>query len=123
MDRRLDLEPLEIIQELLLREGAHDTIGGPVQLVKAYRHMNTEPFVVAWRDEPGGPAKRALLGRTLLDYETLDAPTVDVDELFGLPAPGPGACCSNGMQTCSRSSWRRAQRTRSLYSQRRSGKN
>jgi hypothetical protein len=89
-DHRLDLEPLEVIRELL-REGVYDTIGGPVQLVKIYRHMNSEPFVVIWRDEPDGVATRTLLGRTLLDYEALDAPRVDVDEPFGPPAPGPGA--------------------------------
>lgn len=89
-DRRLDLEPLEIIRELL-RQGTHDTIGGPVQLIKVYRHMNTEPFVVVWRQEPEGQATRTLLGRTLLDYEALDAPVVDVDAPFGPPPPGPGA--------------------------------
>ena len=53
--------------------------------------MNSEPFVVTWRDDPDGASQRTLLGRTLLDYEALDAPRVDVDEPFGPPAPGPGA--------------------------------
>jgi hypothetical protein len=87
---QLGIEPLEIIRDLL-REGDRPTIGGPAQLLKIYRHMHTEPFVVKWRQSVDDPAIRTLLGRTLLEYEDLDAPVVDIDNPFGPPPPGPGA--------------------------------
>jgi hypothetical protein len=84
---RLDMEPLEVIRDLL-RSGEHPTIGGPPQLAKAYRHMNSEAFAVRWRSTAqAGESTLSLLGRQLLDYEELGVPLLDAD----YPSPAPEA--------------------------------
>lgn len=84
----LDMQPLEVIRDLL-RAGGHPTIGGAPQLAKAYRHMNTEAFAVRWRAAAGATdSTLSLLGRPLLDYEQLGVPVMDAD--YPSPAPEPG---------------------------------
>lgn len=77
----LDMEPFEVVVEML-RTDRHDTIGGPPQLAKIYRHMNAQFFAVTWPDLNGSPT---LAGRELLDYEQLDVPVLDPDNLTMLP--------------------------------------
>jgi len=74
--RTLDMEPWEVLLTML-RSGEHPTIGGPPQLAKVYRSMNSTVFSVLWPDADGQPT---LLGRTLLHYEKTEAPRVDPDE-------------------------------------------
>jgi hypothetical protein len=86
----LDMQPFEVIRDLL-REHAHDTIGGPPQLAKVYRHMNTEAFAIEWSPAPGEVEPRlTLLGRTLLDYEQLGVPKLVADNPSLPPHPGRG---------------------------------
>lgn len=71
----LDMEPWEVLVELI-RSGNHDTLGGPPQLAKVYRHMNSEIFAVRWPDRDGDIT---LTGRTLLSYERTDARAIAPD--------------------------------------------
>lgn len=80
----LSMEPLDVIVDLL-REGNHESVGGPPQLIKVYRHMQSAAFVVPWREQGDQDSRRTLLGRRLLDYEASDAPVVDLDAPFGPP--------------------------------------
>jgi hypothetical protein len=75
------MEPFEVLVEML-RSGNHETIGGPPQLAKVYRHMNTQFFGVSWPDRRGSTT---FIGRELLDYEQLDVPVLDPDEPTTLP--------------------------------------
>jgi hypothetical protein len=66
-----DMEPFEVLRDML-REGEaspkkYPLIGGPPQIVKIYRHMNTVPYAVYWPDKASG--KVSVLGRPLLSYE------------------------------------------------------
>jgi len=73
----LDMEPWEILIEML-RAGTHPTIGGPPQLAKVYRYMDTRTFAVRWPDKDSGDL--TLMGRRLLGNESTDAPVIDPDE-------------------------------------------
>ena len=66
-----DLEPLKVLKSMIL-DPDYSTIGGPIQLVKVYRSLNSAAFVVpsATDDRP------TLLGRPLLTYENPDRPPV-----------------------------------------------
>jgi hypothetical protein len=74
--RNLDMEPWEVLLDLL-RSGGHPTVGGAPQLAKVYRSMNSTVFSVLW---PDGQGKPTLLGRKLLDDEWTEAPEVDPDD-------------------------------------------
>jgi hypothetical protein len=74
-DIRLDMEPWEVLIDLL-RSGQYPTIGGPPQLAKVYRYMNTCIFAVRW---PDGDGQVTLTGRELLGGEVTDAPVIDPD--------------------------------------------
>jgi hypothetical protein len=67
----------------MLRSGDYPTIGGPPQLAKVYRYMESRTFAVRWPDRESG---LTLMGRRLLGEERTDAPEVDPDE----PRPGMG---------------------------------
>jgi hypothetical protein len=75
-NRTLDMEPWEVLLAII-RSGEHPTVGGPPQLAKVYRSMNSSVFSVLWPDRAGEPT---LLGRKLLDYERTEAPQVDPDD-------------------------------------------
>jgi hypothetical protein len=69
-----DMEPLEILRDML-REGRHSSIGGPPQIAKVYKHMNTSPFGIRWNN------RVTVLGRTLMPYEKPFCPVLDPDTL------------------------------------------
>jgi len=73
-----DYEPLEVLRDII-REEVFDTVGGPPQLVKIYRHLNVTPFGVFWPTKTDGAA--TLLGRTLLPFEKPDVGFIDPDTL------------------------------------------
>jgi hypothetical protein len=73
-----DMEPFEVLRDII-REKRHDDIGGPLQMVKVYQHMNTVPFGVYWPNKESGEI--TYLGRPLLDYEAPHAPIIDPDTL------------------------------------------
>jgi hypothetical protein len=77
----LDMEPFEVLVAML-RSNSHETIGGPPQLAKVYRHMNAQFFAVMW---PNGEGVPTLAGRELLDYEQLEVPVLNPDNPTMLP--------------------------------------
>lgn len=62
-----DLEPLRVL-ESMISDPKFPTIGGPIQLVKVYRSLNSAAFIVPSATD-GRPT---LLGRPLLTYEKPD---------------------------------------------------
>jgi hypothetical protein len=72
----LDMEPFEILCEVI-REDHFHTVGGPPQVAKVYRHMNTQRFIVPWPNADG-PATYG--GRVLLEHEGLNVPAINPDE-------------------------------------------
>ena len=78
----LNMEPLEILIGMI-RDKSSEAIGGPPQVVKAYRHMNTMPYNVYWPSRDSG--KLTIFGRPLLSYEknihfALDPDTLETVE-------------------------------------------
>ena len=71
----LDVEPWQVLVESI-RSGRFPTVGGPPQLAKIYRSMNSTIFAVRWPDRRGD---LTLTGRRLLAYEKTDVPEVDPD--------------------------------------------
>lgn len=63
----LDMEPLEVLRDVV-REAGHPSVGGPLQLAKVYRHLNTRMFLVKWPDDEGN-LRETLSGRFLLPAE------------------------------------------------------
>ncbi|MEZ4722977.1 MAG: hypothetical protein R2813_13970 [Flavobacteriales bacterium] len=74
----MDMEPFEILRDKI-REESNVAIGGPPQIVKIYKHMNTMPHGVFW---PNKESKSiSYLGRPVLDYEMIPYPIIDPDTL------------------------------------------
>ncbi len=74
----LDMEPLEVLINLIKDESA-ESIGGPPQIVKVYRHAQTLPINVLWPvDEP---KYVAYFGRPLLRHELSEYPCYDLEEM------------------------------------------
>ena len=74
------MEPFEALVSLLRKTTPEDTIGGPPQLVKVYRHMNCKPIGVYWpKKELDISKNRTLLGRKLFDKESCDFSFIDPD--------------------------------------------
>jgi hypothetical protein len=73
-----DMEPFEVLRDII-RSEVHDSIGGPPQLLKVYRHMNATPFSVYWPDRASG--RVTMLGRELLHYERSSVGILDPDSL------------------------------------------
>ncbi|NOK35024.1 hypothetical protein [Corallococcus exercitus] len=77
--RGLDMEPLEVIRDLLRSSGPDDTIGGAPQVVKIFQHLNARPYIIPWIHE--GKTIHTLFGRHLLPYETTRLGILDVDTM------------------------------------------
>lgn len=72
----MDMEPFEVLRDKI-REKSNEAIGGPPQLLKIYKHMNTMPYGIFW---PDGDSKQVTyLGRPILDYEMVPFPILDPD--------------------------------------------
>jgi hypothetical protein len=84
--RHWDLEPLRVLANMLSTAPAEGTIGGPPQVIRIDKSMNTRVFCVRWNDE------LTLYGRPLFPYESVDYRLID--PLSGVirmpPAPGRG---------------------------------
>lgn len=61
-----NVEPLRVLAGMLLNAPSEGTIGGPPQLVRIARHMNTRSFCVRWKDQD------TVFGRPLFQYENVD---------------------------------------------------
>jgi hypothetical protein len=84
---RLDMEPLQVLVEMIRDEG-FPSIGGPPQVMKVLRHMNVLPFSVFWPDRASG--RLSYLGRPLVEYErtqflAMDPDTFEVVEPWNIP--------------------------------------
>ena len=71
-DFKLDMEPFDILKSFIESDSCH-SIGGPIQLVKIYKHLNCRPFNINFNDS------KTLLGRPLLPYEKNNFLTLDAD--------------------------------------------
>ena len=78
------LEPLQVLAEMLSGAGPGDTIGGPPQVVRIAKHMNTRSFCIRWQGQD------TLYGRPLFPYESVDYWVIDpVRGVISMPR-GPG---------------------------------
>ncbi|TGU74577.1 hypothetical protein E4633_03690 [Geomonas terrae] len=92
----LDMEPFEVLRNILRAGKRHDTVGGAPQMVKVYCYPNARPVGIFWPDRA---AERVyLLGRQLLleekniDFWQLNPDTLDVEHpLHSRTATGAGA--------------------------------
>ena len=72
-----DFEPFIVLRDMI-REGQYASIGGPPQLVKLYRHMNTARFGVFWPNFANG--RPTLLGRAMFEHEKPPIGFMDPDD-------------------------------------------
>jgi hypothetical protein len=79
LPRTLDMEPLEVLRDVI-RSGQYPTVGGAPQVAKVYRHMNSETFGVTWRSKLGEPDLATFAGRPLLEYEKPFFSFIDPDD-------------------------------------------
>ncbi|MBI3169597.1 MAG: hypothetical protein HYZ22_14025 [Chloroflexi bacterium] len=77
--REVNMEPFEVLRDLLRETKNSDSIGGPPQLLKVYQHINALPVPVFWPSRESN--KITLLGRPLLGYERPDNWILDPDTL------------------------------------------
>lgn len=78
-DARLNLEPFEVLRDMLRDPDKSHTIGGAPQIVKVYQHMNASPIAIYWPNKEAGQV--SLLGRPVLGYESIDFWILDPDRL------------------------------------------
>jgi hypothetical protein len=74
-----DLEPFEVLRDILRESKPEDSVGGSPQMVKVYQHMNARPIAVYWPNKESQNV--SLLGRPLLAYENTDYWILDPDTL------------------------------------------
>jgi hypothetical protein len=78
-----DMEPLGVLRDMI-RENVDPAIGGPPQVVKVYRHMNTSHFGVFWPNRASGSI--TVFGRRLLANEPPNCGVYDPDTFDVIPA-------------------------------------
>ncbi len=83
----LDMEPFEVVRDMLRDPGHSESIGGAPQIVKVYQYMRTAPLGVFWPDKAHG--KVHLQGRACLGYERIDRWVLDPDALTTELQPVP----------------------------------
>lgn len=76
---KLDMEPFEVLRDMLKDPNKPHSIGGAPQVIKVYQHMNAAPIAVYWPNKSSGQAW--LLGRPILGYENIDYWMLDPDVL------------------------------------------
>lgn len=74
-----DMEPFEVLRDMLRQNNEFNCIGGPPQVMKIYPHMNCRPYAVRWPDIGSGTI--SFMGRMLMEYESHDFMTLDPDTL------------------------------------------
>ncbi|MBB3009487.1 hypothetical protein [Cupriavidus alkaliphilus] len=83
----LDMEPFEVVRDMLRDRNHSETIGGAPQIVKVYQYMRTASLGVYWPNRTAG--KVHLQGRACLGYERVDRWVLDPDELISETQPLP----------------------------------
>lgn len=74
-----NMEPFEVVRDML-RDCSHSpSIGGPPQVVKVFQYLRTASFAVYWPNKVKGTP--FLHGRPILEYESLDKHVIDPDTL------------------------------------------
>ena len=76
----LDMEPFEVVRDMLREPRHSETIGGAPQIVKVYQYMRSAPLGVHWPDRASGSIH--LQGRPCLGYERIDRWVLDPDTLW-----------------------------------------
>lgn len=76
----LDMEPFEVVRDMLRDPKHAETIGGAPQIVKVYQYMRTAAVGVYWPNKRKG--KVHLQGRACLGYERVDRWVLDPDTLI-----------------------------------------
>lgn len=74
----LDMEPLEVIRDMLLDPNARtkfNCIGGAPQMVKVYKSLNRVSFGVKWKIE--GKEVITLFGRPIRTFRSMPLPVID----------------------------------------------
>ena len=61
----LDMEPFEVICDMLRESSKADSIGGAPQMIKSYQYMNCRPIGIYWPKKTDTLSNRTLLGRQL----------------------------------------------------------
>ena len=75
----LDMEPFEVLRDII-RDEVDDTVGGPPQIAKVYRHLNSQFFAVPWNGQ------LTVVGRPVLAYESAQIPRIDPDDPTQAPS-------------------------------------
>jgi hypothetical protein len=76
---RLDMEPFEVVRDMLRMQDHSETIGGAPQILKVYQYQKSAPLGVFWPDRESGIAH--IQGRPCLGYERTDRWVLDPDTL------------------------------------------
>lgn len=74
---KIDMQPFEVVRDMLRDPNRSPTIGGAPQIVKVYQFLQAVSFPVYWPDKASGT--RFLQGRPCLGYENLDTKVFDPD--------------------------------------------
>jgi hypothetical protein len=85
--KTINMEPFEVVRDMLRDENHAESIGGAPQIVKVYQYMRSTPLAVYWPQKQGG--RIHLQGRACLDYERVDNWVVDPDTLESARQPVP----------------------------------
>ncbi|HWE84595.1 MAG TPA: hypothetical protein VG267_06600 [Terracidiphilus sp.] len=74
---KIDMEPFDILIDMLRDPEHSPTIGGAPQLIKVYQYMKAVSFPIYWPNKESG--RFFLQGRPCVGYEHLDTKIVDPD--------------------------------------------
>ena len=77
---KFNMEPFEVVRDMLLNPLHAETIGGAPQLVKVYQYMKSASLAVYWPKK--GEGLPHLQGRPCLGYERIDRWSIDPDTLI-----------------------------------------
>jgi hypothetical protein len=75
----LNMEPFEVVRDMLRDRDRSPSIGGAPQLVKVFQYLRSASFAVYWPDKESGVPH--LHGRPVLPYEAWDKHVIDPDTL------------------------------------------
>ncbi|WP_244816889.1 hypothetical protein [Caballeronia sp. Lep1P3] len=105
---RFDMEPFEVIRDLLRKSNANDSIGGAPQGVKIYQYLNSGDIGVFWPRLTDG--RLFLSGRPLLDYERATIKSVlDPDSLNSTWLSGSSVDAASNMNRANETAFKRAE--------------
>jgi hypothetical protein len=77
---RFDMQPFEVVRDMLRNPAHAETIGGAPQVLKVYQYMKSAPLAIYWPRKGSEPPH--LQGRPCLGYERIDRWALDPDTLI-----------------------------------------